>query len=472
MFALENGKNNHSVARFQSMLKTNDIFFFDSNEFEEIINHYLSTGIFPLAKKAMKMGLSQHPSSVDLKQLKIEILTMEDKLEEAIELLDEIHLIEPYNEEIFLQKATLLSKQGYHPEAISLLKDALPSAYEKGEILSHIAMEYLEMQDYEEACDFFMQAVDTDEDTEEMLFYVIYCFSLLGKKSHAIDYLTTLLDKRPYAEEAWYYLGKEYIELKEYDKAITSLDYAIFSDDTFIGAYFEKGKALEATNRYQEALETYLITTELDDPTDFAYLRIGKCHEKLGRDSLALKYYLKAHDNDPLGDKAIIAISDYYERKGNYLRALQYINKAINMDDHNMRYWKRYARLNQALNFLEEAERGYHMALETGNYELETWINRGDLLINIGNFEGALTNFENAAEFHHGNAELEYRVAGIYYTLYDSDKGNYHLDNALKLDASKAEILKQKFPRVFSRKSIREKIAKYNGSSPQGKLLN
>lgn len=471
MFVRENEENNPSVTRFQSMLKTNDIFFFDSIEFEEIINHYLSIGIFPLAKKAVKMGLSQHPDSVDLKLLKIEILIMEDKLEDAASLLNEIHLLEPYNEEIFIQKATLLSKQGFHREAISMLKDALPTSFEKGEILSHIAMEYLEMEDYEEACDFFMKAVDTDDETEDMLFYVIYCFSLLGQKARAIEYLTTLLEKRPYAEEAWYYLGKEYIELKEYEKAITALDYAIISDDTFVGAYFEKGKALEFMDRYQEALETYLITTELDDPTDFAYLRIGRCHEKLGRDSLAIKYYLKAHEHDPLGDKAIIAISDFYERKENYLRALQYMTKAINMDDLNMRFWKRYARLNQALNFLEEAERGYHMALETGNYELDTWIKRGDLLISIGNFEAALTNFEHAAEFHHGKAELEYRVAGIYYSLYNSDKGNYHLENALKLDASKVEILQQNFPRIFSRKSIREKIAKYNSSTHQGKLL-
>ncbi len=30
-----------TVSKFESMLKTNSVFFFDSNEFENIIHHYL-----------------------------------------------------------------------------------------------------------------------------------------------------------------------------------------------------------------------------------------------------------------------------------------------------------------------------------------------------------------------------------------------------------------------------------------------
>ena len=36
-----NEYNNISLSRFESMLKTNNVFFFDSNEFEDIIDYYL-----------------------------------------------------------------------------------------------------------------------------------------------------------------------------------------------------------------------------------------------------------------------------------------------------------------------------------------------------------------------------------------------------------------------------------------------
>ena len=36
-----NEDQNFSLTRFESMLKTNDVLFFDSNEFENIIHYYL-----------------------------------------------------------------------------------------------------------------------------------------------------------------------------------------------------------------------------------------------------------------------------------------------------------------------------------------------------------------------------------------------------------------------------------------------
>ena len=44
-----NEEDNFSLARFESMLKTNDVLFFDSNEFENIIHHYLENGKITLA---------------------------------------------------------------------------------------------------------------------------------------------------------------------------------------------------------------------------------------------------------------------------------------------------------------------------------------------------------------------------------------------------------------------------------------
>ena len=63
-----------SLTKFESMLKTNSVYFFDLVEFEEIIIHYIDVGKHSLAKKAVKLGLEQHPQSVDLKLLQVELL--------------------------------------------------------------------------------------------------------------------------------------------------------------------------------------------------------------------------------------------------------------------------------------------------------------------------------------------------------------------------------------------------------------
>ena len=59
--------HNYPLSKFESMLKTNNVFFFDSTEFEEIIQHYLENGKIALAKKATRMGLEQHPGNTNLK---------------------------------------------------------------------------------------------------------------------------------------------------------------------------------------------------------------------------------------------------------------------------------------------------------------------------------------------------------------------------------------------------------------------
>ena len=82
---------NFSLTRFESMLKTNNVLFFDAEEFEEIIQHYLDNGKMALAKKATKLGLEQHPTATNLKLYKVEIYIFENKLDLADTLLDELY---------------------------------------------------------------------------------------------------------------------------------------------------------------------------------------------------------------------------------------------------------------------------------------------------------------------------------------------------------------------------------------------
>ena len=454
-----NEENNFSLTRFESMLKTNDVLFFDSEEFENIIHFYLENGKIALAKKAVKLGLSQHPTSVNLKLLRVEILVFEDKLDQAENILNEIYALESSNEEIYIQKANILSKKDLHKEAIQMLETALDLTYDEADVYSLLGMEYLFLEDFENAKQNFMKCLEADEEDYSALYNIMYCFDFLEQKQGAIDYLNTFLDRNPYSEVGWHQLGKQYFDLKNFKKALSSFDFAIISDDTFIGAYLEKGKVLEKLGRYNEAIENYMITMDLDDPTSFAYLRIGKCYEKLGVDELALKNYRQTVHEDPLLDKGWIAITDFFFKRQNFQKALYYINKAINIDGENVLYWKRYARINNKLQRLEEAERGYRRSLELGNYELETWIKRCDILIDLGEFEAAVQNLLQATEFYPESVEVEYRLAGLYFMLQEPEKGNFHLNTALKMDSEYYIIIEELFPSIFARKSVKDKIS-------------
>jgi len=420
-FSHDDDHQDISLSKFESMLKTNSVLFFDSSEFDNIIHHYLNLGKIALAKKAIKLGLQQHPTSINLKLFKVEIFVFEDKLDDADALLNELYKMEPNNEEVFIQKANIFSKRDQHKKAIDVLLKAVDLTNELADLYSLIGMEYLFLDKFEDAKTYFMKCLEEDLEDYSALYNVIYCFDFLDQNQDAIDYLNMYLDKNPYCEVAWHQLGKQYFALKLYEKALASFEFAIISDDTFIGAYLEKGKVLEKLGRYSEAIEHYTITLTLDEPSSFALLRIGMCYEKLGADDEAVQYFYKTVHEDPLLDKGWIAITNFYNKKQNYQKALYYINKAINIDSENVLYWKLYAQINHRLKFYEEASHGYKKTLEFGNYELETWIARADLLLKLGEYESSINNLLQATEFHPENAEIEFRLSGLYYQQNQSD---------------------------------------------------
>ncbi len=458
---MEFSPNNNELplTKFESMLKTNHVLFFDSEEFENIIHYYLDLGKIALAKKAIKLGLDQHPTSTNLKLFKVEVYVFENKLEEADVMLNELYNLEPHNEEIYIQKANILSKRDQHEDAIDLLKKAIDlSQDDASDLYSLIGMEYLFLDKFEDAKDNFIKCLESDLEDYSALYNMVYCFEFLEQHQEAIDYLNIYIDKNPYSEVAWHQLGKQYVALKRHKKAIAAFDFAIISDDTFVGAYIEKGKVLEKLKRFEEAIECYTTSLTLDDPTSFALLRIGHCYEKLGNQELAVQYYYKTVHEDPLLDKGWVAITKFYNKQRNFQKSLHYINKAINIDSENVKYWKLYAQINHRLNHLEEAERGFKKTLELGNYELNTWLTRCDILIEIDEPEAAIYNLLQAMEFYPENAEIEYRLAGLYHVTNETEKASFHLKNALLYNPDYIFIIEELFPETYKSSFLKKAL--------------
>jgi tetratricopeptide (TPR) repeat protein len=452
---------NLSLSKFESMLKTNKVLFFDSEEFEEIILHYLDIGKASLAKKALKLALDQHPNSSGLKLVQIEMLIYDEKLDLAEKMLNELQALEPQNEEIYIQRASIHSKRDQHEKAIACLKTALNLTDDKCDVYNLLGMEYLFMDNLENAKNNFMKCLEEDYEDQTALYNVVYCFEFLDQNAQAIVYLDKYIDENPYSEIAWHQSGRLNYGLKKYKEALRAFEYATLIDDEFLGAFMEKAKTLERLKRPEEAIVSYQRTIDLDDPTSYAYLRIGKCHERLGNKKLAIDYYNKTVHEDPLLDKGWIAITDFYLRQKNFQKALFFLNKALSIDNENKHYWKRYASLNKELNFYEEAELGYRKAVEFGDSELDTWLFWVDSLISIGEFETGIKTLLQATEFYPESFEIEYRLAGLYFMSKEDKKGKFHISNALRLSGKNYQLMQTLFPLAWERRMVQNIIKKH-----------
>jgi tetratricopeptide (TPR) repeat protein len=463
-FSEEEEDYNRSLSKFEGMLRTNKVLFFDSEEFEDIVLHYLDLGKVNLAKKALKLALDQHPNSTGLKLVQVELLVFEDKLELAEKIVNELVILEPANEEAYIQKANVFSKKGMHEKAVEQLEIALQYTDDLADVYNILGMEYLYMDCFEDAKKYFLKCIEVDIEDQEALYNVVYCFEFLDQNQAAIDFLTTYIDKKPFSEIAWHQIGRLQYGLKNYQEAVRAFEFATYIDDAFMGAFMELAKSFERLKNYEAAIENYSKTLYLDDATSYALLRIGKCYERLGNKPLALKFFYKTVHEDPLLDKAWKSLTDFYVREKNYSKALLNINKALAIDDKNGNYWKRFANINIKIDQLDDAEFGYRKAVECGDLNLDTWLNWIDLIFCRGEYDMAIGTLILASEYFPDNEEIEFRLAGLYFLLQKNVKAKFHLKNGMQINFEGIGVLKKLYPLVWDMAVVQDWIAKHKNN--------
>lgn len=451
-----------SISKFENMIKTNKICFFDSEEFENIILHYLDSGKINLSKKALKLGLDQHPNSIGLKLVQVELLVFENKLDKAEKLLNELQAIDPRNDEVYIQRANIFSKKGDHIKAIECLNVALQYTEDFADVYSLLGMEFLYIDELQQAKEAFIKCLEYDSEDQSALFNVVYCFDFLEHHEEAIQFLEEFIDHNPYSEVAWHQLGRQFFTIKDYRKAIEAFDFACIIDENFVGAHLEKGKSYEKLKMFSQAIACYKETLQLDDPTSYVYQRIGYCYENLKKYDQALKYYLKSVHEDPLMDKTWVAIADLYLRKNDFKKALQFINKALGIDENNHLYWRRFAIINKDLMFYEEAALGFSKAIENGDDFLDTWLLWSDSLYTLGAYDEAVEKLLKARDIFSDEYEIEYRLTGLYLLLDQNEKAMYHLTNALSLNYNNRSLLKELFPSAWENELVQKYISNFN----------
>ena len=345
------------------MLKTNTVFYFDSTEFISISHHYIDQANYSLAEKSIKMGLDQHPNNTDLMLLNSELLIFNSKYEDAYKILSYLEEVDPENREVYLQKATIYSKNNLSDEAIAILKRALLFIDDKLEIWNMIAMEFLLNEDFNSAIPFFKKCLDYDNEDYQSLYNLIFCYENLDMIEESISELSSVLEKRPYSKIAWHQLGKIYNKQQKFKESISAFDFAIISDDQFVSAYIEKAKVLEKVGRVNEALDNFRLSIELSEPNSYIYYRIAKCYRKLNNKNLFLNYIKKAVREEPGNEKAWLFLIRYYLKKKNLRQAKYLCSKALDNNHNSIKILEMSSKIQHKTECYEDAIKSYNQIL-------------------------------------------------------------------------------------------------------------
>ena len=351
----------------------------------------------------------------------------------------------PFDEEIELQKATIASKRGDHKTSIKHLNVALEISEDPYNIWNLLGMEHLLAEEFEQASCFFGNCLNENPDDYPSLYNLLYCFEQLNKQEAAINSLNKVLEYNPYCEVAWQQLGKILIKLGRIDEAVSALDFAIISDDSFTGAYIEKGKLLETLGKINEAIENYEVALSTAEPNAFIYKCIGRCHEGLGNFDLALQFYLKSIQLEPSNEKSWESLILFFVSQKKYKKAKIYLEHAIEINNDSIELWKNSIEVYTSMNLKNKALASNKKLLELGYNDPDLQLHLIDFFLEKKQWKEAHKIAKQAFISFPENRSLAVRIAGCCLHLQQRDEGIYML-NPKNLNLFEKEQFLKLFP--------------------------
>jgi tetratricopeptide (TPR) repeat protein len=443
------------VQRYEAMLHSNGHYFFDVEEFELIIEHYLEQNDLRRAQEVLDYARQQHPGSIDLLFSEANILIGQGKLNKALEVLDAIGKLEPFNDEVHLMKAGIHSQLRNYRRAIEHYKRALDLAEEGlDDIHLDLAFEYENLEAFDLAVDSLKKALEINPENEAVLYELAYCFDLMEAHQAAVAYFKEFTNEHPYSFVAWYNLGNALARMERLEESNEALDLCIAIEERFTSAYFSKARNLLVMGRYAEAIACYEETLPHDGPQAVTFSYIGECYEKMERYEQALIHYDQAIALDPNWVDAWIGRGVVKDMQGRGVEAVKDLENATRIAPENGDAWYYMGSVLARLARNEEAFAAFERLHQLEPESLDGWLDHADLLVQLKGPEAALRKLKESEQVHKLNPRYRYRLVSYLLRAGREQQGLLELEEALMADHASHVLLLEHMPEAAAMPQI------------------
>jgi tetratricopeptide (TPR) repeat protein len=330
------------IQKYETLLYNKESIYFDLDEFEIIILHYISAERFADALEAIIHAELCYPEDVEIALHKIYIMMQLDNFERAFELLTILEEKEPDLFEINLYKGHIYSIDDDLENALrefELAFEKSPSIDIEG--LQYVPEILIRRQHFEEALVFLHKFIDSDNADAQIFFNAGYCYGQTGNIEEAEKYYEKSLDEDPFNEKTWVVLGSLYLDSNNLNKALEAFEFALsINKDNHLAAFCKIATYIKSNNRIKALncmFETLLKTT--DDT--FASYSIDESHikeEDFDESDSCDDLDTEETDQEPDTNTSYWDYSKMLYAQGNIKSAIKIIDKAIKLEPDNEDY--------------------------------------------------------------------------------------------------------------------------------------
>jgi len=451
-----------TVRKYEQMMQENRYVFFDSQEFENIIDYYIDTSSLTEALKAADVALGRFPDSGSLMMRKAQVLLSEGKAPEALRYLDRVTLPDSETPDYYLLKGTILAEMGRTKNAIHFFHQAIDRTDEdKGQVYYQIAYSFERHNDYKTALRYLHEAYSFEPKDPNIVYDLAWSYDRLEQNDKAIGFYKQYLDIDPFAENVWYNLGIVYMRTEEYEKAIDAFDFSIAIDSTYASAHYSKGTAYANLFDFRKAIEVFTEYLELEKDSSDGLAAIGECYERLNEYDKAQEYYQRVLKKNPHYADAWYGMGIISYFREDYLKSLGYITRAIEFQKEEGEYWFSLGNVLVKLNNTPEAVESFRKATELDPYDYESWLNLSEVYYHKKDLKQAVSVLNEARVYNEDVGAIHYRLAAYYFSDNQPDKGYASTEKGLALDYDSYSELYKFYPGAKGDNEIEELIIKY-----------
>lgn len=467
-----NSRKDEVIGRYENFKKGGKLGYFEVDELETIVNHYMEGAQPEEAMDALRYGQRLHPNSSTLLTKQARLYAETGDTQKALSLLKYVQTIDSGDEDANLLKGEILLRRGETEEALAIFRNIAKEEDNDVSTLLNIAYALNDNRMIDEGLAYLTQANAIEKNNIDVLYEICYCLEQKGRYDEAIVTYNTILDINPYANEAWFNLGNLHLYHEDYEQAIEAFDYAYTVTPNDYQSLFQKATACFQCGRFIEAAEAFDEHMDLTGETADNCILLGECYEKLGEIPTARTYYSKAWRLDENNVDALTGLCICAIELNNSEEALLYIDKAIQIKGESAEFWiyKAEAYLADTKNdndtVLDEEQKAlsretkrkaiacYEKALKFDPQQLDSLISVGTLHADLEEYNIALNYFEKAKKVQDNAEGLALLLAITFYKLKEYVMCQKYVKESVAEDPSSLQSFIEICPEVLDDPNI------------------
>lgn len=423
------------VNRFEKMVKQHQSCYFDADELNVILEHYLQQNNIKKANLAADIAINYHPNNPIINIIKAKQLLANSNAQEALSTLKNADL-DREDADYLLTLGACYSDLGEHQKAIKAYMKAAKSFDFKDceDIYNFIAVEYENLGEIENALKFFVLGIDKAEDIDNQYFEIRNCYSLLHNMDDAIAFFRKEIDKNPYSVSAWMALGNCYVRIGDLANAIEQFEYAISIDPHYKKGYIDIATAYNELDKFKETIDIVEEAKRYNAESALLLCLYGEAHAKLGNNEEALKIYQKVLKMDDKIPEAYAGIGFVLSDENNPHSAIKFLKHAHMLSPYNTDYmyvlieeYNKIEEYDNALKFVNEI-------LDLNPYDENVYISMMECYVLKDDPDNAMESLERGLRILPNNAPMLYRKAFLYFAQEKEESGLLTLEMALSSD--------------------------------------